>query len=259
MAADVVERAHNAIVATDHEHGRRVHREREEIAGIRDLEREPREDPALPPDLLHLGRIQRVVEVERPRHSMTVAPQIKERLEIGAEGRDGAGHRGFSHGLRQNRVAVGIVQRPQVADGEIAFAHRFDLVRGVRGLGGGEVGAQQIAADRVRIAPARDASQHAAALQHDFAAEEVDLGRCTEPRDLLPRPACLDGGQRGASEEFALVRRDAEAQTRLVRVVIRRDVGAPGQIVLLEAQAVDRRDSPTLAMPKGVACAQSLS
>ena len=48
--------------------------------------------------------------------------------------------------------------------------------------------------------------------------------------DLRPEP-------RG--EEVALVSADAETQAGFVRVVIRRDVRAPDQIVLLEAQAVD--------------------
>ena len=50
MAADVVERAHGAVVVAHHQHRRRVDRQREEVARIRNLEREAGEQPAAVPD-----------------------------------------------------------------------------------------------------------------------------------------------------------------------------------------------------------------
>ncbi len=73
MAAHVVEGAHDSIVAADHEHRRRTDRERQEVTGIRNLESEAGEEPALMPDLRQLGRIECVGQVEGTRHAVAVA------------------------------------------------------------------------------------------------------------------------------------------------------------------------------------------
>src|SRR5688572_21774208 len=70
-------------------------------------------------------------------------------------------------------------------------------------------------------------------------------------RGTPQRPLGLTGrDQRLPPDEVALVERDGEADPRLERCVIRRDVRAPHAIALLEPQGVDRlvttRDEPVV-------------
>ena len=85
---------------------------------------------------------------------------------------------------------------------------------------GRDVRAEDVAADRIAVAAAGDAAQHAVAREHDLAAEQIQLRRRGEPCEPALRTARLDFRQRCAREKFALVRRDAEAQSRLVGIVV---------------------------------------
>src|SRR5688500_14550227 len=67
VAADVVQRAHRAVLAPDHDDGIGVDLQREPVAGISDLAGVAGEQPAPAPDLLDISPVDRLVAMERAR------------------------------------------------------------------------------------------------------------------------------------------------------------------------------------------------
>ena len=121
--------------------------ERQEVAGLRNLERESGEQPAAVPDRAHLRGVQRVGVVERARHAVAVAARGEERVEFGI-GRSGGS------GMELIATCVGFSQESRLRSGSysgrvwrtrrIALAHHLDAVLGVHGFIGGDVRAAEM-------------------------------------------------------------------------------------------------------------------
>jgi hypothetical protein len=89
VAAHVVKRADRARVVAHHQHRGAADGEGEVIARIRNLDREPGEQPPRVPHALDLGVVQRGRAVEGARHAVAVAAGGEQRFEVGGKGGHG--------------------------------------------------------------------------------------------------------------------------------------------------------------------------
>ena len=106
---------------------------------------------------------------------------------------------------------------------------------------GRDVGVRDRALDRVAVAAARHPAEDLAVHPHGLGAERNRARLVEDEAGESPlRRLFLRREERVAPEEVALVELDGEAEAGLERRLVRRDVGAPDAVALLEPQRVDR-------------------
>src|SRR5206468_3393760 len=93
--------------------------------------------------------------------------------------------------------------------------------------------------ERVAIAGAGGRTDHSALMNDRFAAMEGRKALDGEGDELAGHTFRLDLLQRLMADEAALVERDAEAEPRLIRVVVGADVARPIEIALLHPAGID--------------------
>ena len=146
---------------------------------------------------------------------------------------DGIDHEriSFSGGIEQRL-------RRDLAGDPLAEDLHLDRLADVAALSR-QVRVRDRAADGVAVAAARHAADQLAVDAHRLGAER-DRARIGERQAAQHPLRLLAREQRLAADEVALVELHREAEPRLVRRVLGRDVRAPHAVALLEPQRVDR-------------------